>query len=215
MIRLYSYWRSTAAYRVRIALELKGLEYELVPVHLVRDGGEQRKPAYRGLNPQGRVPLLEHDGTYISQSLAIIEYLDEEFGQSPTLPADARGRARVRGLAQLVACDIHPLNNLSVLAYLKGELGADKADVKRWYGHWIEQGFNAFEQRIRGEDGTGKFCHGDRPGLADLCLVPQVYNARRFDIDISKYSRILAIDAECMALPAFQMASPEQQPDAE
>ncbi|NNF51100.1 MAG: maleylacetoacetate isomerase [Gammaproteobacteria bacterium] len=215
MIRLHSYWRSTAAYRVRIALNLKNLDYELMPVHLVRDGGEQHKPAFRGLNPQGRVPLLEHDGTRISQSLAIVEYLDEVFKEPPLLPDDAHGRARVRSLAQLVACDIHPLNNLSVLAYLKGEFGADKDQVGEWYGHWIEQGFTALEQRLNSEDAGGEFCHGARPGIADLCLVPQVYNARRFNIDIGSYHRILEIDSACMALPAFQRAAPERQPDAE
>ncbi|NNF50831.1 MAG: maleylacetoacetate isomerase [Gammaproteobacteria bacterium] len=214
MIRLYGYWRSSAAYRVRIALNLKGLEYEQAAVHLVRDGGEQRKPEYLALNPQGRVPLLEHDGVYLSQSLAIIEYLDEMFEQPPLLPSDAHGRARVRSLAQLVACDMHPLNNLGVLTYLKSELGADEEKVKDWYRHWIEVGFAALERRLESEDATGDYCHGARPGIADLCLVPQVYNARRFNVDMSGYPRIADIDAACMTLSAFQQAAPERQPDA-
>ncbi len=215
MLRLYSYWRSSAAYRVRIALALKGLDYETIPIHLVRDGGEQLQPGFRALNPQGRVPLLEHDGVVISQSLAIIEYLDEVFPASPVLPADAQGRARVRSLAQLVACDIHPLNNLGVMKYLKGALSIGEEAVAQWYGHWVSEGFAALEQRLEGEGETGRFCHGERPTLADLCLVPQVYNARRFAIDLSDYPGIVAVDAACTALQAFAAAAPENQPDAE
>lgn len=215
MLRLYSYWRSSAAYRVRIALALKGLDYETIPIHLVRDGGEQLQPGFRALNPQGRVPLLEHDGVVISQSLAIIEYLDEVFPASPLLPADAQGRARVRSLAQLVACDIHPLNNLGVMKYLKGALSIGEEAAAQWYGHWVSEGFAALEQRLEGEGETGRFCHGERPTLADLCLVPQVYNARRFAIDLSDYPGIVAVDAACTALQAFAAAAPENQPDAE
>lgn len=215
MIRLYSYWRSSAAYRVRIALALKGLAYETSAVHLVRDGGEQLKPEYRARNPQGRVPLLEHDGVIISQSLAIVEYLEEKFPDAPLLPVGAQGRARVRSLAQLVACDIHPLNNLGVLKYLKGHFAVDEAGIQDWYRHWIVQGFAAFEQRLRNESDTGRFCHGEHPTLADLCLVPQVYNARRYDVDMTAFPGIVDIDAACTALPAFQKAAPENQPDAE
>ncbi len=215
MIRLYSYWRSSAAYRVRIALALKELDYVTVAVHLVRDGGEQLKPEYRALNPQGRVPLLEHAGVRLSQSLAIIEYLDEVFPESPLLPGDAVGRARVRSLAQLVACDIHPLNNLGVLKYLKAQFAADESNIEKWYRHWIVQGFTALEQRLHNEDETGRFCHGDQTTLADLCLVPQVYNARRYAVDMSAFPRISQIDAMCTAMDAFQKAAPERQPDAD
>ncbi len=215
MLRLYSYWRSSAAYRVRIALGLKGLAYELRPVHLVRDGGEQRRPDYLALNPQGLVPVLDHDGVVLSQSLAIIEYLEEVFPDLPLLPADTAERARVRSLAQIVACEIHPLNNLRVMNYLKGPLGMSAEAASDWYRHWLSEGFEAFERRLEAEPETGRYCHGDQPGLADACLVPQVYNARRFDIALSPYPRIEAIDAACLALPAFRDATPEQQPDAE
>lgn len=216
MLRLYSYWRSSAAYRVRIALALKGLAFETIPVHLVRDGGEQNQPGYLALNPQGRVPLLEHDGVVISQSLAILDYLEEAFPDTTRLlPDGAAARARVRSLAQLVACDIHPLNNLGVLQYLKNKLEVSSEASGGWYRHWIEVGFTALERRLAGEGETGRFCHGDLPGLADLCLVPQVYNARRFDIDLSAYPLITSIDANCLALDAFAGALPEAQPDAE
>lgn len=214
MIRLHSYWRSSASYRVRIALALKGLDYETAAVSLIRDGGEQLKDEYRKLNPQARVPLLEHDGLLISQSLAIVEYLDEVFPEPPLLPADAQGRARVRSLAQLVGCDVHPLNNLGVLKYLKANFAADEAQIADWYRHWIVQGFAALELRLNREAATGSFCHGDQPGMADLFLVPQVYNARRYEVDMSAFSRIVAIDASCTALDAFQRAMPETQPDA-
>lgn len=215
MIRLYSYWRSSAAYRVRIALALKGVDYETVAVHLVRDGGEQLKPGYRALNPQGRVPLIEHESIVISQSLAIIEYLDEVFREPPLLPGDAAARARVRSLAQLIACDIHPLNNLGVLKYLKAHFAADESNVQDWYRHWIAQGFKALETRLEKEADTGVFCHGDRPTLADLCLVPQVYNAHRYSMSMQEFPRIAAIAEAAAELPAFQQAAPEQQPDAE
>ncbi len=215
MLRLYSYWRSSAAYRVRIALALKGLAYELEPIHLVRDGGEQHKPEYLALNPEGRVPLLDHDGQRISQSLAILEYLEEAFPDTPRLlPMTPAARARVRSLAQLVACDIHPLNNLGVLQYLKNELAADEAASAAWYRHWVARGFSALERRLTEDGQSGKYCHGDSPGFADLCLVPQVYNARRFELDLTDYPRIVAIDAACLSLEAFRQAAPELQPDA-
>lgn len=215
-MQLYSYWRSSAAYRVRIALALKGLPFETLPVNLVRAGGEQLKPEYLALNPEGRVPLLIHDGRPVSQSLAIVEYLEEVFPDTPALlPTEPSARARVRSLAQLVACDIHPLNNLSVLQYLKNELGASSAASSHWYRHWVARGFRALEARLAGEAETGNFCHGEAPGLADVCLVPQVYNARRFEVDLDDYPRIVAIDSACRTLDAFRAAAPEQQPDAE
>ncbi len=215
MLRLYSYWRSSAAYRVRIALGLKDLDYELLPVHLVRAGGEHLQPGFRALNPQGLVPVLEHDGVSITQSLAVIEYLEEVFPQKPLLPLEPAGRARVRSLAQIVACDIHPLDNLRVLKYLKGPLGVSEAQSRDWYQHWIVEGFDALERRLQTEGASGRFCHGDTPGLADACLVPQVYNARRFNIALNDYPRIAAIEADCSSLKAFHDAAPEQQPDAE
>ena len=212
---LYTYWRSSASYRVRIALALKGVDYEPRPVNLVRDGGEQKKAEYLELNPQGLVPLLVIDGLRINQSLAIIEYLDECRPEPPLLPADAEERARVRSLALMVACDIHPLNNSGVHRYLGGEMGVGEDDRMRWYRHWIEAGFKAIEVRLETEPQTGRFCHGDRPGLADLCLVPQVYNARRFGCDLDPYPRIRQIEADCLELDAFCQAAPEAQQDAE
>jgi maleylacetoacetate isomerase len=215
MLRLYGYWRSSAAYRVRIALELKGLSYEYAPVHLVRDGGEQRKADYQRLNPQARVPTLEHDGRVLTQSLAIIEYLEETWPQPALLPATAAARARVRSLAQLIACDIHPLNNLRVLQYLGGTLGQGEAARNDWYRHWIVDGFAALETLLAQSADTGRYCHGDVPGLADLCLVPQVYNARRYQCDVGAFPTIARIDAACTALATFDRACPERQPDAE
>jgi len=215
-IRLYSYWRSSAAYRVRIALNLKGLNYEIEPVHLVRDGGEQHSPEYRRVNPQELVPTLVDGRRVIRQSMAIIEYLDETYdGETKLLPTTARDRARVRALAMLVACDIHPLNNTRVLKYLEKDLGADEATRKRWIAHWIEEGFASFEELIARHPSTGQFCEGDTPTLADVCLVPQVYNARRFGVDLSAYPTIEAIVAACAQLDAFDRARPEKQPDAE
>ena len=215
MLKLYGYWRSSAAYRVRIALGLKGLPYENVSVHLVRDGGEQRKPKYKRVNPQGRVPALEHDGRVLTQSLAIIEYLDETAPEPALLPPDAAGRARVRALAQLIACDIHPLNNLRVLQYLGGKLGASEDARNDWYRYWITDGFEALEALLAGSPETGRYCHGDTPGLADVLLVPQVYNARRYQCDLAPYPTIARIDEACNAMPAFERARPERQPDAE
>ncbi len=215
MLRLYSYWRSSAAYRVRIALGLKDLDYELAPIHLVRDGGEHKTPDFREMSPQGLVPVLDHDGVTISQSLAILEYLEEVFPDKPLLPSTTVDRARVRSLAQIVACEIHPLNNLRVMNYLKDTMSISEQQFSDWYRHWIVEGFDAFEQRLESEHETGRYCHGDSPGLADAFLVPQVYNARRFEIELDAYPRIEAIDAECAALAAFRDAAPEQQSDAE
>ena len=215
MLKLYGYWRSSAAYRVRMGLEVKGLSYELAPVHLMRNGGEQRTASYALINPQGRVPALEHDGRVLTQSLAILEYLDETWPQPALLPPDAAGRARVRALAQVVACDIHPLNNLRVLQYLERLLGQQESARNDWYRHWILDGFEALETLLARSAETGRYCHGDSPGLADLCLVPQVYNARRYGCDLAPFPTIVRIDAACGALEAFQRARPERQPDAE
>ncbi len=212
-LTLYTYWRSTAAYRVRIGLGLKGLEHELVPVDLAGDGGQHHAPAYLAINPQGFVPSLAHAGRRIHQSLAILEYIDETWGPASLLPADPPGRARVRALAQLVACDIHPLNNLRVLQYLERTLEVPAEGRQAWIGEWITRGFDALEA-ILGDGNAGKFCHGDTPTLADCCVIPQIFNARRFNVGLSAYPRILAIDARCAALPAFKSAHPAAQPDA-
>ena len=215
--RLYSYFRSSAAYRVRIALALKGLAYGTVPVHLVKDGGQQHASGYRSANPQGLVPALQPavGGPVLAQSLAIMEYLDEVHPQPALLPADALGRARVRALAQMVACEIHPLNNLRVLQYLTQELGVSGAQKDAWYAHWVALGLQAVEDSLARSPDTGRFCHGDTPGLADCCLVPQVFNARRFNCALDAYPTITRIVAACEQLPAFQQAAPSAQPDAE
>lgn len=212
MTRLYTYFRSSAAYRVRIALNLKGMDYDAVPVHLVKEGGQQKKPDYLALNPQGLVPALDVDGHVLTQSLAIMEYLDETRPSPPLLPADPLGRARVRAIAQAIACDIHPVNNLRVLQYLSATLGVDQGGKDAWYRHWVQIGLAAVEDMLSGE---GDFCHGDQPGLADCCLVPQVFNARRFKCDLSVLPKIVAISERCAALPAFAKAAPENQPDFE
>ncbi|GAB1408589.1 maleylacetoacetate isomerase [Thermomonas brevis] len=213
-LRLYSYWRSSAAYRVRIGLNLKRLAYELVPVHLVRDGGEQHADEYRELNPQALVPALRHGHRKLTQSLAILEYLDEVWPEPPLLPATARARARVRALAQLVACDIHPLNNLRVLQYFEDEWNVPQPERENWVRHWIESGFAAAEALLAEHPSTGDFCEGDVPGLADCCLVPQIYNARRFGVDMQAYPTLERIERACLALPAFDAAQPHNQPDA-
>jgi maleylacetoacetate isomerase/maleylpyruvate isomerase len=214
-MKLHTYFRSSAAYRVRIALNLKGLEYEAVPVHLVRGGGEHRQPAYLGLNPAGLVPALEDQGQVLTQSLAIIEYLEETHPQPALLPAAPLDRARVRAIAQAIACDIHPVNNLRVLQYLTRELGAGEERKNAWYRHWIGVGLQAVEAMLAGDARTGAFCHGDTPGLADCCLVPQVFNARRFGCDLSAMPTVLRIAEHCAGLEAFRRAAPEAQPDAE
>jgi maleylacetoacetate isomerase len=213
-LTLYDYWRSSASYRVRIALNLKGLRYTLKHVHLVNHGGEHHADAYREMNPQETVPVLVDGQRVIRQSMAIIEYLDEMNHEVPLLPAVPRDRAHVRGLAQLVACDIHPINNLRVMQYLENELGADKDARDRWMRHWIALGLTAFEAMLAGDAATGEFCHGDTPGLADVCLIPQVYNANRFAMDLTPYPTILAINERCLALPAFDAARPERHPNA-
>ncbi|MEQ1512309.1 MAG: maleylacetoacetate isomerase [Lysobacteraceae bacterium] len=214
-LRLYGYWRSSAAYRVRIGLSLKGLAYESVPVHLIRDGGEQHLPEFAQTNPQKLVPVLQHGERMIRQSLAILEYIDEVWSDSPSLlPATARGRARVRALSLMVACDIHPLNNLRVLQYLEREWNAPQPERDEWVRHWIREGFDAFESLLADDPATGTFCEGDQPTIADCCLIPQVYNAHRFGVDLAGYPTIRRIEAECLALPAFDDARPERQADA-
>ncbi|HEY2229284.1 MAG TPA: maleylacetoacetate isomerase [Xanthobacteraceae bacterium] len=211
-MKLYSYFRSSAAYRVRIAFNLKGLGYDTVAIHLQREGGLNRKPAFRAINPQMRLPALALDsGEILTQSLAIIEYLDEVHPQPPLLPGDPVARAHVRALAQLIACDIHPLNNIGPLRYLKNELGQDQAKIDAWYCHWVGEGFDALEAMLR----PGPYAYGAEVGLADICLVPQVANARRLKVPLDPYPKIVAIEAACAELDAFVAARPENQPDAE
>lgn len=213
-LTLYSYWRSSAAYRVRIGLALKGLRYDTVPVHLVRNGGEQHAPDYAAANPQKLVPMLVHGQRRMRQSLAILEYLDEVWPEPPLLPSTARGRQRVRALAQLVACDIHPLNNLRVVRFLEHEWNVPQPERDVWMRHWMVEGFDAFEALLAVHPSTAEFCEGHLPTLADCCLVPQLYNARRFGVDLAPYPTILRVEAACLAHPAFDAARPENQPDA-
>jgi maleylpyruvate isomerase len=211
-LKLYGYFRSSAAYRVRIALNLKKLPYDTASVHLTRNGGWQWTEEFREINPQKRVPALAlSTGEVLIQSLAIIEYLDEIEPEPALLPADPIARAQVRAFAQIIACDIHPLNNLVALNYLKGPLAHDQAAADQWYRHWVDQGFAALEALIR----PGPYAFGAHVTLADICLVPQVFNARRFKIDMAKYPGIAAVDAACLKLAAFDQARPENQPDAE
>ncbi len=214
-LKLYSYWRSSAAYRVRIALNLKGLEYDLVPIHLLRDGGEHHRAAFLELNPQGLVPVLTDGGRVYRQSMAILEYLDEAYPEAPLLPSEIRARGRVRSLAQIIACDIHPLNNLRVNMYLDKELGIKGKDRIQWMNYWMTEGFTAFESMLAGSPTTGEFCEGDTPTMADCFLVPQVYNARRYGCDLAPFPLITEICERCEALAEFRVASPENQPDAE
>jgi maleylpyruvate isomerase len=214
-MKLYSYFRSSAAYRVRIALNLKGLSCEIVPVHLLRDGGQHLKPDYRALNPDAVLPTLIDGDEVVTQSLAIIEYLDETYPDPPLLPGSAADRAFIRSIALQVACEIHPLDNLRVLRYLKHELGVAEDAKNAWYRHWVESGFASLEKRLAGDARVGQFCFGNTPTLADLCLVPQVSNARRFNIDVSRYPTIMRIVDHAERLDAFQRAAPAQQPDAE
>lgn len=213
-MKLHTYFRSSAAYRVRIALNLKNLTHEQAFVHLVKDGGQHKSDSYKALNPQGLLPALEHDGAVLTQSLAIIEYLDEVFPATPLLPKSPRARAHVRAFAQAIACDIHPLNNLRVLNYLRKPLGHDQPAVDAWYRHWTEDGLAACEALLP-KDRSGAFCFGDTPTLADVCLAPQMFNARRFKCRDDHIPRLVAIDNALGALPAFADAAPGSQPDAE
>ncbi|NUO88987.1 MAG: maleylacetoacetate isomerase [Cupriavidus sp.] len=215
MLKLYSYFRSSASFRVRIALELKGLSYDYVPVHLLKEGGQQLKPEFRAVNPDGLVPALVDGEHVLQQSLAIVEYLDEVHPEPKLLPGTALDRAYVRGLAQEIACEIHPLNNLRVLKYMKHTVGVTDEVKDAWYRHWIELGFASLQANLERSGKAGRFCFGDTPTLADLCLVPQVFNAQRFNIDVARYPLIAKIYEACMALPAFQKAQPKSQPDAE
>jgi maleylpyruvate isomerase len=211
-MKLYSYFRSSAAYRVRIALNLKGLPYDTIPVHLVKDGGHNRRPEFRAVNPQMRVPVLVTDaGDVLIQSVAIIEYLDETKPQPALLPKDPLARAKVRALAELIACDIHPLNNIGPLRYLKNDMGQEQDAIDHWYQHWVTAGFEALETLMA----PAPYACGADVTLADLCLVPQVYNARRLKVPLQKFPKIVAVDKACQALPAFDRARPEKQPDAE
>lgn len=212
-MKLYNYFRSSASYRVRIALALKGLPYDYVGVHLAK--GEHQQSTYSELVTDPLVPMLELDeGARLTQSMAIIEYLDEAFPEKPLLPADALGRARVRALSQSVACEIHPLNNLRVLKYLVKDMGLDEAHKNRWYSHWVRQGLESFEQQlVRGPQ--GRFCHGDVPTMADCLLVPQLFNAQRFQVPLDGLSKVQAVWDACMALDAFSLTQPSACPDAE
>ena len=212
-MKLHGYFRSSAAFRVRIALELKGLAYDHAFVHLRK--GDQRSADYLKLNPQALVPTLQDGRQALTQSFAIIEYLDETNATPPLLPRTPHERARVRALAQIVACDIHPIDNLRVLQYLQAEMKADEAAVGRWFNHWIALGFAGLEAMLARDPATGRFCHGDAPGLADICLVPQVFNSRRYSLDLGPYPTVKRIYDACMTVPAFDAAQPSKQPGAE
>ena len=212
---LYSYFRSSAAYRVRIGLNLKGLNYQIKPVHLLKDGGQQHQPDYVQVNPVQLLPALDDDGLIITQSLAILEYLDERYPELPLLPKASAERAWARSMAQTVACDIHPLNTLRVLQYLKNELHAQEDARNQWYRHWVSVGLEGLEALVqRHGKKDHDFIFGDTPGLAEICLIPQMFNARRFDIDLSIFPRLLAVEEKCLELSAFQEAAPDRQPDA-
>ena len=210
-MRLYSFFRSSAAYRVRIALNVKGVDYETVTVDL--PGGAHRAPEFRAVNPQATIPTLDDDGTILWQSLAIIEYLDARYPEPQLIPAVPVARARVQALAQLIACEIHPLNNLRVLKYLRGELKLDEAAVGKWYSHWVAEAFGPLETLVSGFSGS-RYCFGDSLSLADVCLVPQIYNARRFSVDLTPYPTLVRITTGLEAEPAFAAAAPHLQPDA-
>lgn len=215
MITFYGYFRSSAAYRCRIALNLKGISYKFVPVHLRRNGGEQKQPNYLALNPQGLVPALDVDGTILTQSLAIIEYLDDAYPVPHLLPRDALKRAQARAFAEIIACDIHPLQNLRVLQYLKQELKKTQEEADKWCQNWIHKGLSACEALIDAQDQKSDFAFGNAPGLADICLIPQLYAAERFGVDLSLMPNLLKIQKNCNELPAFLNARPDNQPDYE
>lgn len=211
---LHNYFRSSTSYRVRIALALKGIEYEYVAHHLRH--GENRKPDFLAINPQGLVPaLIWEDGTVLSQSLAIMEFLDEVRPEPPLLPADPLGRARVRMLAQMIGCEIHPVNNLRILNALRARYGADETEIADWFRHWVNETFQPLEKILQESPETGRFCHGDSPGMADICLVAQVANNARFNVDMTPYPVISRIRDACLEIPAFVDAAPASQPDAE
>ena len=214
-MKLYSYFRSSASFRVRIALALKGLDYEYVPVHLLKGGGQQFAAGFKAMNPAALVPVLEDDGTVLTQSLAIIEYLDETRPQPRFLPEDAAGRARVRAIGLAIACEIHPLNNLRVLGYLSKTLGVSEEQRNAWYCHWVETGLATVEAMLAGDTRTGTCCHGDTPTLADIFLVPQIFNAQRFKARLDHVPTVMRIHEHCLTLPAFAQSVPALQPDVE
>jgi maleylpyruvate isomerase len=214
-MKLYTFFRSSASYRVRIALNLKGLDYEQVPIHLRRGDGEQFAAAYKAINPQALVPALEDGGHILTQSLAIMEYLNERYPNPPLLPSDPAERALVRSMALVVACEVHPIQNLRVLVHLKRTMNQSEDDLNGWARHWIQLGFSALEQMVVSQPNRGKFCLGDAPTMADICLVPQLSNARRFGCDLSQFPTLMQVETNCAALPAFAEAAPEKQPDAE
>ncbi len=211
-MELYNYFRSSASYRVRIALALKGLDFEYKPVHLSKN--EQFKESYAAVSASRLVPLLKDGDTVLTQSLAIVEYLEETHPEPPLLPRDAADRARVRALALDIACEIHPLNNLRVLRYLVHDLKVSEDDKNRWYRHWVETGLEAVERQLASDPRTGRFCHGERPGVADLCLVPQIFNARRLEARLDHVPTVMRVFDACMALEAFEQTRPENCPDA-
>ncbi|HWZ49675.1 MAG TPA: maleylacetoacetate isomerase [Herbaspirillum sp.] len=214
-MKLYTFFRSSAAYRVRIAMNLKGLPYEAALIHLSKDGGAQNTPEFRALNPQGLLPVLVDDeGHTLTQSLAILEYLETLYPAKPLLPADAFECAQVRSIALAIACDIHPINNLRVLQYLSGTLGLSEEQRNAWYRHWVEIGLIAVEKMLLQSGRAGKFCHGNTPTIADCCLVPQIFNAKRFACDVSQIPTLLRINDACLEMEAFAAASPPRQPDA-
>lgn len=209
-MKLYDYYRSTACYRVRIALNLKQISYEKLSVHLVNNGGEQHQAIYKEVNPQGLVPTLDENGHILSQSLAIIEYLDEICPTPALLPTNPLGRGQVRSLALIIACDMHPLNNLRVLQQLKQQFQATEAQVNEWYHHWLKQGFDALEKQLEHLPRKADVCYGNEVGLADICLIPQVYNAKRFNFSMQDYPLINKINEHCLTLDAFRNAAPEE-----
>ncbi|MBU9212365.1 maleylacetoacetate isomerase [Burkholderia multivorans] len=214
-MRLLNYFRSSASYRVRIACNLKGLPYEYVPIHLNRNGGEQFATEFSELNPQQLVPLLQDGGVLIAQSMAILEYLEERYPDAPLLPGDILARAQVRQIAQYIACDIHPLNNLRVLKFLTGGLQLSEEQKTTWIVHWLETGLSALENQLKQSSTRGAFCFGDTPTFADCCLVPQLFNAKRFGVDIERFPTLQAIERNCQGMEAFRLAQPGLQPDAE
>lgn len=213
-MKLYSYWRSTAAYRVRIALNLKQVDYEIVAVHLVKDGGQQHHDTYQSINPQSLLPALQMpDGTVLTQSLAIIDYLDATIAENPLYPSDVMLQSQAKAMALSIACDIHPLNNLRVLKYLKGQESWQQSQVDQWYAHWIHEGFGAIEKQLVAS--AGQYCFADEVSVADICLVAQVYNANRFNVDLSAYPLIRTINDHCLKHQAFIDAMPENQIDCD